>query len=169
MNASCLVSQGSTVRYHTENHRNLRVLQVGKFYPPHFGGIETHLRTLCAELKGAVDLDVIVANEGPRTERAVINGVNVTRLGTALNFYSAPICPQMARSIRCARADLVHLHLPNPWAVVAYLLSGHRGSLVVSWHSDIVRQKALGRAFEVFSRSFVRRCKAIIVSSDELY
>ena len=90
----------------------------------------------------------------------------LTRLGTALNIYSTPICSQMARSIREARADLVHVHLPNPWAVMAYLLSGHRGSLVVSWHSDIVRQKALGRAFEVFSRMFLRRCKAIIASSD---
>jgi len=151
---------------HMENHGRLRVLHVGKFYPPHVGGMETHLRTLCVELKDAVDLDVIVANDGQRTERAVMDGVNVTRLGTALNIYSTPICPQMTRSIRYARADLVHVHLPNPWAVLAYLLSGHRGSLIVSWHSDIVRQKALGQAFEVFSRMFVRRCKAIIASSD---
>jgi glycosyltransferase involved in cell wall biosynthesis len=149
-----------------KNDRRLRVQHVGKFYPPHVGGMETHLRTLCVELKDAVNLDVIVANDGPRTERAVMNGVNLTRLGTVLNIYSTPICPQMARSIRHARADLVHVHLPNPWAVMAYILSGHRGSLVVSWHSDIVRQKTLGRVFEVFSQTFLNRCKAIIASSD---
>lgn len=149
-----------------EGDGRLRVLHVGKFYPPCIGGIETHLRTLCAELKSAVDLDVVVANDGPRTMRSVVDGVNLTRLGTVLKVRSTPICPHMARSIRDARADLVHVHLPNPWAVMAYLLSGHRGSLVATWHSDIVKQKALRSAFEVFSRMFLRRCKAIIASSE---
>jgi rhamnosyl/mannosyltransferase len=146
--------------------RRLRVLHLGKYYPPHVGGMETHLRTLCTELKDAVDLNIIVANDGSRTERTVVDGVNLTRLGTVLKIHSTSICPQMVRGIRDARADLVHVHLPNPWAVIAYLLSGHRGSLVVSWHSDIVRQKVLGRAFEVFSRMFLRRCKAIIAGSE---
>jgi glycosyltransferase involved in cell wall biosynthesis len=143
----------------------LRVLQVGKFYFPHVGGMETHLRTLCSKLKDVVDLSVIVANEGPKTEKVVIDGLNVTRLGRRLHIASTPICPRMAREIAAARADLVHVHLPNPWAVMAYLLSGHRGVLVASWHSDVVRQKALGQAFEMFSKMFVRRCKTIIASS----
>jgi len=142
------------------------VLQVGKFYFPHVGGIETHLRTLCGELKDLVDLRVIVANESPRTEKVVLDGVNVTRLGRRLHIASTPICPRMAREIRAAKADLVHVHLPNPWAVVAYLLSGHRGPLVVTWHSDIIRQRALGPAFEVITRAFLRRCQAIIATSN---
>jgi rhamnosyl/mannosyltransferase len=128
--------------------------------------METHLRTLCSELKHAVDLGIIVANDGPRTERSVVGGISLTRLGTPLNIYATPICPRMAREIRGARADLVHVHLPNPWAVMAYLLSGHRGALVVTWHSDVVRQKTLGWAFEVLQRRFLRRCHTIIATSD---
>ncbi len=146
--------------------RHLRVLHVGKFYLPHVGGMETHLRTLCSELKDAVDLQVLVANDGPHTEHCAPDGVRLTRAGTPLNLYSTPICPQMARIIRNARADLVHVHLPNPWAVVAYLLSGHSGPLVATWHSDVVRQKALGPAFEIFLRRFLRRCNTIIATSD---
>ncbi len=148
-----------------ENQRRLRVLHVGKFYPPHIGGMETHLRTLCAQLKDAVDLQVIVANDGTHTVQSVLDGIRVTRLGTALYLYSTPVCPRMVRAIRGARADVVHVHLPNPWAVAAYLMSGHGGALVASWHSDVVRQKRLGRAYEVISRLFLRRCNAIIASS----
>jgi len=144
----------------------LRVLHVGKFFPPHVGGMESHLRTLCTELKNVVDLGVIVANDSSRTQRSVVDGINLTRLGTPLNIYSTPICPRMVREIRKARADLVHVHLPNPWAVMAYLLSGHCGTLVVTWHSDVVRQRNLGWAFEVLQRKFLRRCNTIIATSD---
>lgn len=146
--------------------RRLRVVQVGKFYPPHMGGMETHLRTLCAGLKNSVDLKVIVANDHRCTEEAVLEGVSVIRLSTILSVASTPICPLIARKIREAKADLVHIHLPNPWAVLGYMLSGHRGSLVVTWHSDVIRQKALGRAFEVLSRRFMQRCQAIIATSN---
>jgi glycosyltransferase involved in cell wall biosynthesis len=145
--------------------RKMRVLHVGKFYVPHVGGIETHLRILCNEIKDLVDLKVIVANDSARTERRDIEGVNVTRLGRHFNVASTPICPLMAREIRKSRADLVHVHMPNPWAVFGYLLSGHRGPLVVTWHSDVIRQKTLGRAFDVMAQSFLRRCNAIIATS----
>ncbi|SRR5579875_97331 len=145
--------------------KKLRVLQVGKFYWPHVGGMETHLRSLCAQLKDSVDLEVMVANDGPQTQKASLEGVNLTRLGTPINLYSTPICPGMARGIRECRADLVHVHLPNPWAIMSYLFSGHRGTLVATWHSDVVRQKALSPAFELFQRRFLRRCDTIIASS----
>src|SRR5690242_19303202 len=107
------------------SEKRLRVLQVGEFYWPHVGGMETHLRSLCGVLKDTVDLEVVVANDGAETERLTLDGLKLTRLGTPLHVYSTPLCPGMARAIREASADLVHVHLPNPWAILSYLLSGH--------------------------------------------
>ncbi len=142
-----------------------RVLQVGKYYPPHRGGMESHLEDLCGQLKKAVDLEVLVANDAFGTSEQLIKDVKVTRVGKLFNLRSAPFCPEMVRKIRESAADIVHIHLPNPAAMLAYLASGHRGGLVFTYHSDIVRQKVLSRLFDPILRHLLHRADAIIVSS----
>lgn len=146
--------------------RRLRVLQVGKYYPPHPGGMETHLESLCAELKRSVDLEVVVAaSNGFETNEELRDGIKLTRAGTLFNLRSAPFCPRMISKIRESTADLVHIHLPNPGAILAYLVSGHHGRLVLTYHSDIIRQKVLSRVFEPVLQHALNRADAIIVSS----
>jgi rhamnosyl/mannosyltransferase len=117
---------------------------VGKFYPPHVGGIETHLEVLAGELCKKVDLRVMVASDSHKDVRETVDGVRVSRVATWLTAASAPICPGMIREFWHADADIVHLHFPNPMAVLAYLASRCRARLVVTYHSDAVRQKILG-------------------------
>jgi rhamnosyl/mannosyltransferase len=145
--------------------RKLQVLHVGKFYPPHMGGIETHLQALCNQLRQSVDLRVVVASDGRFGRQETLDGVAVTRLPTRLTLVSTPICPGMIPAIRAYRGQIIHLHLPNPMAVMAYLASGYRGDLVVTYHSDMVRQKTLGPLFEPFLHAALRRSSAIIVTS----
>lgn len=148
----------------TEN--KLRVLHVGKFYPPHPGGMESHLEALCTELKDSIDLEVLVASSnGDQTSQEVLDGVKVARLSKLFSFRSAPVCPRMVHEIRASKADIIHIHFPNPTAILAYLASGHRGRLVITYHSDIVRQKVLGRFFEPILRHVLDRADAIIASS----
>ena len=147
--------------------RRLKVLQVGKFYPPHMGGIETHLQALCGELKRSMDVRVLVANDHRVSADELLNGVSVSRLATHFTLASTPCCPGMAGRIRRSEADIVHIHLPNPMAVLAYLASGHRGRLVVTYHSDTVRQKILGPMFEPFLHQLLRRSSAVIATSPD--
>ena len=143
----------------------LRVLQIGKYYPPHMGGMETHLRFLCRELQRCVGVEAIVANDSWRSQEGLVDGVKVTRVGTLFDLASAPVCPGMVRRIRETRADLVHLHLPNPAVVLAYLASRHKGRLVVTYHSDIIRQKALSILFQPLLHFALERCRALIATS----
>ncbi len=147
------------------SHKGPRVLHVGKFYPPHMGGIETHLRGLCTELRKSLDVEVIVANEDHRGVQEILDGVPVSRMATWLTVASSPLCPGIIPRLRAFRGDIVHLHLPNPVAVLAYLASGHRGRLVSTYHSDTIRQRFLGAAFEPFLHAALRRSAAIITTS----
>jgi glycosyltransferase involved in cell wall biosynthesis len=143
----------------------LSVLHVGKFYPPHMGGIETHLQALCGALRNHADVRVIVSSEDRNTVEEVVDSVPVARLSTLITAFSTSISPGMVSRIRNSGAGLVHIHLPNPAAVLAYLASGHRGPLVVTYHSDIVKQKVLGRMFEPFLNAALRKSAAIIATS----
>jgi len=148
-----------------ENNRKLQVLHVGKFYPPHMGGIETHLQTICGGLRKSVDVQVIVANDDRTVANEVVDEVQVVRVPTWLTLASTPLAPAMIAKLRAYRGDILHLHFPNPMAVMAYLASGYRGPVVVTYHSDMVRQKTLGPLFEPFLHAALRRSSAIITTS----
>jgi rhamnosyl/mannosyltransferase len=123
------------------------------------------LRTLCGELRKEVNLKVLVANDGITTRQDVVDDIHITRAGTPLNLASAPLCPSLRARIRASEADLVHIHLPHPTALLSYLASGHKGRLVITYHSDIIRQKILGKAFWPILKRGLARADAIIVGS----
>lgn len=143
----------------------LSVLHLGKFYPPYHGGIESHLHSLCRELAKSITVRVLVANEGRRLRESEVEGVHVRRLPRLFNLSATPICPTMVGEIARHDAEIVHLHLPNPLASLAYLASGHRGRLVITWHSDIVRQRAIARLLRPLDDAILARTAALIASS----
>ena len=142
-----------------------RVLQLGKFYPPYMGGIETHLEALCGELRDRFDLQVIVCNDTARTETGIRDGLPVTRLSTPFRITTAPVSPGLPRAIRRARPDLVHLHLPHPGGVLGLLASRYRGPLVLTYHSDVVRQRTMSALFKPLLDTAMRRASAILATS----
>src|SRR2546423_12178537 len=148
--------------------RNYKALHVGKYYAPYKGGIETYLELLAKDLCSRLDVEVVVANHARGAQRDVCEvreGVPVRRLRTPFTVAGAPICPGLVRRLRATEADIIHVHLPNPTAVLAYLAAGNPAKLVVSYHSDTVRQKILGGIFEPFQQAFLKRAQAIIVAS----
>src|SRR5260370_36734300 len=97
----------------------------------------------------------------------MVDGARVSRRATPLPLFAAPLCPGMVSKIRASDADIVHIHLPNPMAVLAYVASRRRGRLIVTYHSDTVRQKFLGAAFEPCLHAVLRRSSAIIATSPD--
>jgi glycosyltransferase involved in cell wall biosynthesis len=144
----------------------MQVVQLGKYYYPHTGGIETHLRLLCESLRGAIDVEAIVFNAGRKTLRKPEEGVPVTRCGSLFTVASSPVSPAMAWELSNRKYDVLHLHAPNPFAAAAYLTSRKPShALVVSHHSDIVRQARLKKLVNPMMRQVLKRADAILVAS----
>ena len=148
----------------SESHR-VRVLQIGKFYPPHRGGMESVLYDLCHVLKDKVDLGVLVANGQGGTCIETKNGLKVVRVGSFGTIFSTSICPSMACWIKRFRPDIVQIHHPNPMADISYLLSNQPGKLVVLYQSDIVRQRITNMLYGPFLMRMLKKAHRIIVTS----
>jgi rhamnosyl/mannosyltransferase len=145
------------------------VLQLGKYYHPYRGGMETHLQQLCERLAPRVDLDVVVSNTGPRTVVERVGPVRVTRCLEAAHVASTSLCPTLPWFLSRARYDLLHVHFPHPMGVMAYLASRkprhHR--VVITYHSDIVRQERLLKLYAPFMHRVMDRADAILCTSPD--
>ncbi len=153
----------------------MRVTMLNKYYPPHLGGIEYHVRYLAEALvsRDHAQVRAIVANEGPETIREVIAGVDVMRLGRAFAASSTPVALGMRDAIRLEAtrpdpADLLHLHFPYPWGEVSWLRAHAGLPTVVTYHSDIVRQKVALAAYSPLLRRFLAKADLIISGSPNL-
>ena len=145
--------------------RPLSVLHVGKFYPPHRGGVETHLQHLVSQQSAHMSVEVIVANDRAVTETQVLDGAKITRLATYGTIASQPVCPSLPWRLTGHSESIVHLHVPNPWAVQAYLMSGHKGKLIITHHADTLGRRQLRRFVNPFVRRAMDRAEAVIVTS----
>jgi rhamnosyl/mannosyltransferase len=158
----------------------MRVTMLNKYYPPHIGGVEFHVRDLAEALaERGHEVRAIVANGGGATVRETVGGVAVTRLARAFEYASTPVAFGMKRALldeaaRPDAPDVVHLHFPYPWGEFAWLRAGIggrvRGGLptVLTYHSDIVRQKVLGTLYEPFLWRMLERVDLVIASSPNM-
>ena len=146
-----------------------RVLHVGKFYPPVSGGMERVVQTLCRAGAGIVESRVLVMNTGSETIEETVDGIDVTRVGVAATSGSVAISPAFPSNLRRARADLIVLHEPNPWALLSYAIVKPSTPLVIWYHSDVVRHPVQYALFYApIARPAYRRAERFIVSSPAL-
>jgi rhamnosyl/mannosyltransferase len=67
--------------------------------------------------------------------------------------------------IRQSGADLWHMHTPNPSMILGLLVSGDRRPLVVSHHSDVVKQRLRRMLFSPMERICYDRARLVLADS----
>ncbi len=147
----------------------MNILHVYKdYYPPVKGGIENHINLLANGLKAeGVDVQVLVSNTKNQSQNEQVNGIKVTKAPQLGRFYSAPITPTFHCYLRRLGkdADILHFHHPNPTADFSYLFTNLNKKLVVTYHSDIIRQDKLGMLYSPFRTIFLNKADKIIATS----
>ena len=147
---------------------DMKVLQFGKFYPPHIGGIEKVIFDITEGLNNrGIPCDVLCSNKEKRLVEEQDRGYSVMRTKSYGVFHSVSITPQMASKLREVKDnyDIIHVHLPDPMAGVALFLCRPEAKIVLHWHGDVIRQRLLLPLYMPFQTWMLRRADAIIATS----
>lgn len=148
------------------------VLHLYKDYAPVRGGIENHIRALAeAEADAGLDVAVCVCAPADGSVPAGVsreNGVTVHRLPRVVTLRSMPLSPPFWRAARrlAAKARVVHVHSPFPLGEAAVRTLPRNIRLVVTHHSDVVRQRLLLKVYAPLYRTFLERADVILPTSD---
>lgn len=152
----------------------VRPLHIGKFVPPPYAGVEAHVDTLLRVLLPQVQ-GTLVAGESPQSLPADA-APPPYRLLTARSwgkFSSATLSPGVLalarRELQSGRCNLLHVHVPNPWGDFALLRAPRGVPTVMTWHSDILRQRRLMLAYRHVQRAALRRVDRVVVFTPKHY
>ncbi|MBI3515847.1 MAG: glycosyltransferase [Proteobacteria bacterium] len=151
----------------------LKILHVGKFMPPSFGGMERALDSMARGIasRGHQVRVLVHAGDGATGAGTVEqHGMTVRREPYRIAVGTMPISAGYLDAYRrwSRWADIVHFHEPFPIASVAFNLLPKPRHVVVSWHSDIVRQRLLRPVAEIFQKRLCARADRIICSTGGL-
>lgn len=147
----------------------MRILHIGKYYPPYAGGMENFLADLVqAQINQGLEVAVLVHSHGCDTPIQ-----NVYRVPSYGRLLYAPISPAfpfwLQRIIRDYKPDVLHLHAPN--TSLFWLLAqpaAQRIAWVLHWHSDVVLDNKLALAYKFyrpFEQRLLAKTKIIIATS----
>ena len=152
----------------------MRIAQVSPWFSPHFGGVESHVRSLSRELARRGHEVTVVTSQHDRTLSAeeTVDGFRVIRVRPRFIFMQTPITPRMRGSLRALSADVVHAHSPPPLAShYAGAVASERGiPYVVTYHCDVELPSAFGSVVEsIYRRSLgadtLRNANQVIVTT----
>ncbi|HAZ11909.1 MAG: hypothetical protein A2X86_07340 [Bdellovibrionales bacterium GWA2_49_15] len=144
-----------------------KILQIGKFYFPYRGGIESVTQSLSEGLANAgMDVTVMCSMEkrwsSMTREIEGVKVVKVPQLGVIASQPFTPTWPDVYKDL-AQEADLIHIHCPNPLAELSFLLAPKHCPVVITYHSDVIRQKWLLPFYYPLQKMFLRAVDRIIV------
>ncbi len=146
----------------------LKILHVYKDYSPILGGIENHIKTLAeAQVVSGHVVTVLVTNPEsyPTTEQ--INGVNVIRAARLATVASTPLSTNFPFILRQQQPDITHLHFPYPLGELSQWLFGNGRPYVITYHSDVVKQKHILRFYNPLLRRVLQNAAQILPTSQQ--
>jgi glycosyltransferase involved in cell wall biosynthesis len=144
----------------------MRILHLYKDYFPVLGGIENHIRVL-AEAQAAAGhaVTVLVCDPSRTTRVEEMNGVRVVKAGRLTTAASMPLSLRQPWHLLSSLPDVIHVQSPYPLGELSASLLKPRRPLVISYQSDIVRQRGWLRLYGPLLSLVLRHAARILVSS----
>ena len=147
----------------------MRVLHFYKtYFPESVGGVEQVIRQMCVGTgRLGVRNEVLTLTRQKQKRDVEFEGHKVRLL--PLDFEISSTGFSLAAFGELARmadeADVVHYHFPWPFMDLAHFISRIKKPSLVTYHSDIVRQKQLLRLYQPLKQRFLQSVDTIVATS----
>ena len=147
----------------------MRILHFYKdYFPESIGGVEQVIRQMCVGTgRLGVTNEVLTLTRGKDLEPIDFEGHTVRRVALDINVASNGIAFAAFGELkrRAAACDVVHYHFPWPFMDLAHFVAGVDKPTLVTYHSDIVRQKMLLQLYKPLKHRFLQSVDAIVATS----
>lgn len=147
----------------------MRVLHFFRtYYPESYGGIEQAICQLCtASQASGIDSQVLTLSPNINPPELIINNHKVFRAQLDLEIASTGFSLSVLKKFRelAADADIIHYHFPWPFMDVIHFSAGINKPTVLTYHSDIVRQRLLLLLYRPLMLRFLTSVDRIVASS----
>ncbi|RSZ56786.1 glycosyltransferase [Massilia atriviolacea] len=147
----------------------MRVLHFYKtYFPESVGGVEQVIRQMCVGTgRLGVRNEVLTLTRQKEKRDVEFEGHKVRLLPLDFEIsstgFSLAAFGELARMAQ--EADVVHYHFPWPFMDLAHFMSRIKKPSLVTYHSDIVRQKQLLRLYQPLKQRFLQSVDTIVATS----
>ncbi len=151
----------------------MRVLHAYRtYFPDTQGGLEEVIRQICLNTR-SLGAESRVLSLSPSSPRKILRREEA-RVYLAKQSLEIASCSMSWSALGYFRkladwADVVHYHHPWPFADVLHFAARVKKPTVLTYHSDIVRQKLLGKLYAPFMNYFLGAVDRIVCTSENYF
>ncbi len=147
----------------------MRILHFYKdYYPESIGGIEQVIRQLCSgTAKLGAECEVLTLTRSKDNSTIQFEGHLVHRARLDFQISSTGFSWEAISKLAhlAKQFDIVHYHFPWPFMDLAHFMARVNKPSVVTYHSDIVRQKKLLKLYQPLKHRFLSSVDSIVATS----
>ncbi|MDX8531117.1 glycosyltransferase [Mesorhizobium sp. VK25A] len=147
----------------------MKVLHFFKTYwPDTFGGVERTIHAVAeSTARHGVETQVLSLSRTPEENTQRLDGHVAQKARLDFELASTGFSRDVFRkfSAMARQADLVHYHFPWPLMDIVHFQSRHGKPTIVTYHSDIVKQRLILPFYRPLMTRFLRNVDAIVATS----
>lgn len=152
--------------------KQIRVLHVYRtYFPDPPGGLQEAIRQICLNtISHKIMHTIFCLSPQPNPKKLFLPEAKIVRCRSWLAPRSCDLGDW--RAITCfsslmKNSDVLHFHYPWPFADLMNFLIGSKKPSILTYHSDIIRQRFLGTLYKPFLFLNLRRMHAVVATSPD--
>jgi glycosyltransferase involved in cell wall biosynthesis len=146
----------------------IKILHLGKFYSPYFGGIERCIDTIMKSNLFSKKIYSTLLVFGKVTKALSKKNNKIFIFKEAFNIFSQPISFKYFWFAigQFKKHEVIHIHYPNILASLVCIFIPRTKKIIVHWHSDIINTHGLSLIIRILENNMLRRTQHIIVATE---